>query len=190
MCSGMPCGKAYEWYESSALKKETDYYKNDDECIIEEYSEAENVRTEKIGRLNLLTKEYIMEHGVLWDNDSDICWSGECGDQIYTKPMEDGGVPFSGFLYELHKNGNIAYYQFIENGVGQGLHVRFYPTGQIKSYQIQIKGAPAGKSYTWYENGVLKEEHDYYDNYVINTSILYDEHGNITERHDNSYDRK
>lgn len=191
MCRGKMCGKSYEWYESGALKKEADYYRNDDECIVEEYSESENIRTEKTGRLNLLTKEYVMERGSQWDyNDDGICWSGKWGDQIYTKPMEEGGVPFNGLLYGLHKNGNLSYYQFVENGVGHGLHVRLYPNGQIKLHQIQIKGAPTGKSYKWYENGILKEERDYYDNYVINTSISYDEYGNITERYDNSYDRK
>ncbi|MCM1328682.1 MAG: hypothetical protein NC253_04500 [Ruminococcus sp.] len=191
MISGKPCGKSYEWYESGALKNETDYYKNDDDCVIEEYNESENIRIEKIGVLHLLTKEYVMEHGSRWDyNDDGICWSGEWGDQIYTKPMEEGGVPFSGLIYGLHKNGNLSYYRFVENGAGQGFSVKFYPNGQIQHYIIQRKGTPVGKFYYWYENGILKEENDYYDNYVISTSVSYDENGNIIKRYDKSYDRK
>jgi antitoxin component YwqK of YwqJK toxin-antitoxin module len=127
----------------------------------------------------VLSKEYIVEHGTYFDGDI-ICWSGEFGDQI----CSNKGVPFTGLLYELYQNSSLAYYSFYENGVKNGIFLEFYPSGKPKSYGVFNRGLLVGRSYEWYENGMLKKLKDHYKSDYHYMFIEYDENGNITRKGD------
>ncbi len=125
----------------------------------------------KSDELEFLSKEYVIEHGTYFDGE-DICWSGEFGDLI----GNNKGVLFTGLLYELYRNANLAYYSFYEKGVQNGISIEFYLSGKPKSYGIFKKGLLVGKSYEWYENGMLKRMRDHYK------YIEYDENGSIIKQ--------
>lgn len=131
--------------------------------------------------LNLLSYEYVIENGTYFDGDI-ICWSGKYGDQVYNNPMKKNGTPFNGLLYEQYENGQIAYYSFYENGIGQGISIQFYLSGAIKSYCIKNRGVIVGKYYEWYENGDIKKETDHYKNDHHYKFTEYDENGNVTRK--------
>ncbi|MCM1506331.1 MAG: hypothetical protein NC177_04235 [Ruminococcus flavefaciens] len=124
----------------------------------------------KPNELNILSKEYVIEHGTYFDGE-EICWCdyliGNCE-----------GVLFTGLLYEIYDNDILAYYSYYENGKKHGLSVDFYLSGKPKSYGVFNKGNLVGKSYEWYENGLIKRIRNYYKNDCHYKYIEYDENGN------------
>ena len=127
--------------------------------------------------LNLLSKEYVIEHGTYFDGE-EICWSGEFGNLI----CNNKGIPFKGLLFELYRNGNLAYYSFYENGVQNGIAIQFHISGRVKSYGVYNKGLLVGKSYEWYENGMIKKIMDHYNDDYHYKYIEYDEKGIIIKQ--------
>lgn len=128
----------------------------------------------KTSEFNILSKEYVIEHGTNFDSE-EMCW---CGHIIGNCE----GVLFTGLLYELYKNDNLAYYSFYENGKQHGLSVDFYLSGKVKSYGVFKKGILVGKSYEWYENGAIKKIINSYQNDFHYKYIKYDENGNIIKQ--------
>lgn len=127
---------------------------------------------------NILSPEYIKEHGVLYDEDvfysEDYEWEA-----LYDKAPELGGKPFTGLLYELDMNGIIRYYQYYKDGFGDGEYVEFYDNGAVASYCIMKEFAFVDKLYQWHKNGVLKSfnEIDKKRRYI--KTIHFDEDGNM-----------
>lgn len=126
----------------------------------------------------VLSKEYVKEHGVPYDDDVFYQDDYHIG-ALYDRLPELGGTPFTGLLYELY-NDKLIYYQFFTDGYGDGEFVRFYETGNVASYCIMKKDSFLSTSYCWYKNGKLKSfsEVDEKRNYI--NSIKYDEDGSVT----------
>lgn len=127
---------------------------------------------------DVLSKEYVKEHGVPYDDDVFYQDDYHIG-ALYDRLPELGGTPFTGLLYELY-NDKLIYYQFFTDGYGDGEFVRFYETGNVASYCIMKKDSFLSTSYCWYKNGKLKSfsEVDEKRNYI--NSIKYDEDGSVT----------
>ncbi|HEY2495018.1 MAG TPA: hypothetical protein VGI33_19180 [Paenibacillus sp.] len=103
---------------------------------------------------NIFPIEEVLFKGIEFVDD--VCFSGEAGQQVFDKPMEDGGKPISGLLYEKYRNGNLAYYCYYENGVSDGDFVNYFESGKISSIQRMSKGAIFGRKISWFENGHIK----------------------------------
>lgn len=119
----------------------------------------------------------MIEHGANFDGER-ICWSGELGDLI----GDCDGILFTGLLYELYKDGNLAYYSFYENGVQNGISIEFYLSGSPKSYGVFHQGLLVEKSFEWYENGRVKMMRDHCNNDYHYKFVTYDIEGNITKQ--------
>lgn len=105
-------------------------------------------------KLNVKTKVEILEEGIEFSGD--VCFSGEYGQQVYDKEMEDGGHPITGLVYEKDEMGNILYYAFYDNGVQNGDFVSFYESGEIKEMRVMRNGAKWGESVLLYKDGKPK----------------------------------
>lgn len=128
--------------------------------------------------INILSEEEVLAKGV--DFGEDMCWSGISGQYVYTDPVEDGGEPFTGLLYERFKNGHIAYYNYYKNGVDHGEFVRFYESSKIKEYYIKRRGQIFGDYIQWYESGSVKSIE--YRKYGLVVSYKkWDENGNLID---------
>ncbi len=108
--------------------------------------------------MNYLSKDEVIECGIEFAGD--VCFSGEYGEQVYTKEKEEGGQPINGVLYERYENGNICYYEYHKDGISNGPRVEFYKSGKIKSYCIKDGGTIDGEYIEWYENGEVKLRKD------------------------------
>lgn len=101
-------------------------------------------------KLNIKTKDEILKEGIEFSGD--VCFSGEYGQQVYDKEMEDGGHPITGLVYEKDEIGNILYYAFYDDGVQNGDYVSFYESGEIKEMHVMRNGAKWGESVLLYKN--------------------------------------
>jgi len=104
--------------------------------------------------MNYLSITEVMSRGTEFTGD--VCYSGDYGQQVYTKEDFDGGIPVGGILYERYDNGNLCYYCFYQDGIPHGQRVRFYETGKVKSCCVMDKGTIDGEHIEWYENGNVK----------------------------------
>lgn len=102
----------------------------------------------------ILLKDEILLEGIEFTGD--VCYSGEYGQQVFNLPMEEGGQPITGLIYEKYSNENINYYCFYKNGIPDGEYVTFYESGKIKSYCIMEQGSILGEHIVLYENGRAK----------------------------------
>lgn len=108
----------------------------------------------------------------------DVCYSGEYGQQVYTKEAEDGGIPVEGILYERYGNGKICYYSYLHDGIPDGQRVTFYETAKIKSSCVMDQGTIDGEYIEWYKNGNIKLKK--YCKYGLVLKMQeFDESGNI-----------
>ena len=108
----------------------------------------------------------------------DVCYSGEYGQQVYTKDVEEGGIPLEGILYERYSNGLLNYYSFYSNGIANGQRVRFFESGKVKSHCIMDTGTIDGEYIEWYENGNIKLKKDCKYGLVLKMQE-FDESGNL-----------
>ena len=108
----------------------------------------------------------------------DVCYSGEYGQQVYTKEDIDGGIPIEGILYERYNNGNLCYYSFYHDGIPHGQRVRFYETGKVKSCCVMDNGTIDGEHIEWYENGNVKLK-EYCKYGLVLKMQEFDEEGNV-----------
>lgn len=128
---------------------------------------------------DVLSVEYVKEHGVLYNEYIFYSENEEC-EPLYDKDPSLGGKPFTGLLYELDFNGVLRYYQYYENGFGNGEYVTFYDTGAVASYCVMERFEYVGKLYKWYKNGNLKCYHEKDSNRRDIKTINFDENGKIT----------
>lgn len=105
-------------------------------------------------KYNILPIETVLQEGIEFTGD--VCFSGEWGQYVCNAPIEDGGKPITGIVYEKFKNGNLQYYSFYKDGIMNGDSVHFYESGSIKSYSNMFKGTIHGKTVCWHENGNIK----------------------------------
>ncbi len=135
-------------------------------------------------KLDILETDYILEHGTLFDEDvfSYECYS-ENGksyyEQLFDKPRNKGGKPFSGLLYEIYPSGELREYHYYKDGFEYGDDVSFYKNGQISRYTCFENGTFISNSYEWYENGQLRSVYERYrkDNPSFFRKTEYDENG-------------
>lgn len=81
---------------------------------------------------NLLTKEFVLQNGIDFEN-----LHGEyCSDLILDKPEDKGGKPFTGLTYELYKNGQLQYYCYYKDGFEDGQYVEFYENDNVKALSL------------------------------------------------------
>lgn len=125
---------------------------------------------------NVLTEEMILKMGIEFSGD--VCYSGEYGQQVFDKPMEDGGKPIDGIVYEKYANGQVQYYAYYKNGIANGVSVEFYASGCLKSKCIMDRGTIDGEKIVWYENGKIKSRKNCKYGLVLESSE-WDEGGNL-----------
>ena len=134
-----------------------------------------------------LDKEYIIEHGVLFNEDIfsfESYWENEKNhyEQLFDKPMNMGGKPFNGLIYELYPNGELAGYTFYKNGYHYGDDVEFYESGQIRHYSRLTDS----ENYicSWYQNGSVKKikENHRRDVPHFYRTVEFDEKGNLQKQ--------
>lgn len=106
--------------------------------------------------MEYLSQDEVVNVGIEFAGD--VCYSGEYGQQVYTKEVEDGGLPVEGILYEKYPSGSLNYYCYYSNGIPHGEKVEFYECGKIKSYCIMDTGTVDGEKVEWYENGNIKRK--------------------------------
>lgn len=120
----------------------------------------------------------------------DVCYSGEYGQQVYTKEMEDGGLPVEGILYEKYPSGSLNYYSYYRDGIPHGEKVEFYKCGKVKSYCVMDTGTVDGEKTEWYENGTIKIKESCKYGLVLKMQE-FDSDGNLmNEKKDLSEDEK
>ena len=127
---------------------------------------------------NVLSLEYVKEHGILYAEDVFYCEDYEW-EELCDRAPERGGKPFTGLLYELDMKGNLRYYKYYKEGFGDGEYVSFYNTGAIASYCIMKGAAFVGKLYEWHRNGKLKSFKEVDDKRRHIKTVKLDNDGNI-----------
>ena len=128
--------------------------------------------------MDYLSKDEVISKGIEFAGN--VCYSGEYGQQVYTKDESEGGVPVDGILYEKYPNGNLCYYSFYHNGIPNGQRVRYYESGKIESSCVMDTGTIDGAYVEWYENGNVRMEKTCKYGLVLSMK-RYDESGNVVE---------
>lgn len=128
--------------------------------------------------MEYLSKEEVFSKGIEFAGE--VCFSGEYGQQVYTKDESEGGVPVDGILYEKYPNGNLCYYAFYHNGIPHGQRGRYYESGNIESSCVMDTGTIDGDYTEWYESGKLRIEKTCKYGLVLSMK-RYDENGNVVE---------
>lgn len=126
--------------------------------------------------MEFLSNEDIIKNGREFKGD--VCYSGEYGQQVYTKDMEEGGTPIEGILYEKYPNGSLNYYCYYRNGIPHGQKVRYYESGKVKSFCIMDTGTVDGEDIEFYESGDIKKK-KYYQYGLVLKMQEFDEAGNL-----------
>lgn len=139
-------------------------------------------------KLKVKTREEILKEGIEFAGD--VCFSGEHGEQVYNKEMEDGGYPITGLVYEKDNKGNILYYAFYENGVKNGEYVSFYESGKTKEMCMMKAGSKWGESVVLYENGRIKHIEECKHGITLNYKDFDTEGKLIREKKEPNYNEK
>ena len=128
---------------------------------------------------DVLSSEYVKEHGTLYDDYVFYSENEEC-EALFDKKPELGGKPFTGLLYELDMDGILRWYQYYKDGFGDGEYVAFYDSGAVATYCIMKGFSFVDKLYKWYRNGRLESFHERGHHRRDVKTIKFDENGNIT----------
>ena len=128
---------------------------------------------------NILTKEYIVQNGVEFENHLGYGGPNDLGIVEYTDDNKE--KLFTGIAYDIYENGNIESYFYVENGVKQGKYVEFFLNGNIKLIGNMDKSSADGYQVEFYENGAKKYESEYIAGREM-TFKKYDIDGNIMEQ--------
>ncbi|MBN1056053.1 hypothetical protein DVW05_11940 [Clostridium botulinum] len=131
---------------------------------------------------SVLTEKMILQIGIEFSGD--VCYSGEYGQQVFDKPMEDGGKPIDGIIYEKNEDGHVGYYKNYKNGIPNGESVEFYASGRLRSKCIMNRGTIDGEKIAWYENGKIKSKKNCKYGLVIEC-YEWDEEGNLINKKKN-----
>lgn len=133
---------------------------------------------------SLLSKEYVMEHGVLDTTLSDEYYTDENGQSHYErwfdKPRYEGGKPFTGIAYGFAINGEYAGYTEYKDGYQYGVDVSLYAGTGLPSVFSYWKD-DEHYVYCWHQNGTLGRvyEHHRKDARHYDRSKEYDETGRM-----------
>ena len=111
--------------------------------------------------VTVLTIEKVINLGIEFKDE--VCYSG----QVFNKPMEEGGIPITGLIYERNINGTLAYYSFYENGIPHGVTVEFYKSGNGRAHKYMENGTITGRSISWFDNGEIKSIGEYKYGFII-----------------------
>lgn len=110
-----------------------------------------------------LSEEYLIEHGSLFDEDTfafESYWENDKNhyEQLFDKPMDQGGKPFNGLVYERYLTGELLRYTFYQNGYHYGDDVEFYQSGRIRRFSRYTDS----ENYIcyWYQDGIIKKIKD------------------------------
>jgi len=138
----------------------------------------------------LLSKEYVLEHGMPDDelvdeyyiDDNDVYQYGQWLD----KPLDEGGKPYNGVAYLLTNDGEYRGYQEYKNGYPYGVGVSFYPeSGRMAdfTYENTEEHTEEYTYYKWREDGSLQRTVAEYIKCVPGYSIEkeYDESGRLVK---------
>ena len=131
-------------------------------------------------RPEVLSQEYVKEHGVRYDESVFYNWDGETS-PLYDRDPEQGGKLFTGLIYDQYEDSDmISWYEYYTDGYGDGPYVCFYDTGELASYCIMKGYGFVGRLYKWHRNGKLKEylERNELGRYI--RVMHWDADGNIT----------
>lgn len=138
--------------------------------------------------MNYLSSDEVIRVGTEFTGE--VCYSGEYGEQVYTKEAEEGGIPLEGILYERYPSGSLNYYSFYRDGIPDGQRVGFYESGKMKGHCIMDTGTIDGEHIEWYENGNIKRREFCKYGLVLNMQE-FDENGNkIKEKRELSDDER
>ena len=145
--------------------KQYPMYKKHMRSILTDSSAMKQLDLDKLSRdyvlahekLTILSREYVMEHGRDFDDDS-IGWDSYgyrhcelCGDEE---------VPVNGLYYGETCDGG-WWYGYYEDGLKIGKEAAFFTSGELVSY------AGEGKYYTWNENGRIMK-------YTLSVGTFYE----------------
>lgn len=97
--------------------------------------------------------------------------------------VTDTGLPYTGVLYELYANGQLAYEGKYEDGYKMGLQNYWFENGQTEEKNFSCWDWPHGHCQSWNEDGRLVFEAEYKYGYCL-WSNTYDEKGNILDSYD------
>ncbi|MHC8521134.1 toxin-antitoxin system YwqK family antitoxin [Rossellomorea sp. H39__3] len=87
----------------------------------------------------LLTKEYVLRHGV--EFETQLEYGGPYGQGIVYIDHDGKEHLFTGLAYDLHPNGKLESYFYVDEGVKEGRYVEFYPSGAVESIRTMHKSA-------------------------------------------------
>jgi antitoxin component YwqK of YwqJK toxin-antitoxin module len=92
---------------------------------------------------------------------STLQFRGKEGEELNYAPNEQ--TPYTGWVKEMHDNGQINYLLQFKDGKPNGLVTGWYENGQKKE-EINFKdGKPNGLGTRWYEDGQKKSEENFKD---------------------------
>ncbi|MBV6685033.1 hypothetical protein KV679_15080 [Bacillus sp. JRC01] len=126
----------------------------------------------------LLTKEYVLRHGV--EFETQLEYGGPYGQGIVYIDHDGKEHLFTGLAYDLHPNGKLESYFYVDVGVKEGHYVEFYPSGAVESIRTMHKSASHGRQLEFYKNGGIREEFESFAGKRI-TYRLYDRNGQVTD---------
>jgi antitoxin component YwqK of YwqJK toxin-antitoxin module len=105
---------------------------------------------------------------------------GKEGEELYYAPNEQ--TPYTGWVKEMHDNGQIEGLAQFKDGKPNGLVTGWYENGQKKE-EINFKdGKPNGLGTRWYEDGQKKSEENFKDEKADGLHIFYKEDGSEVGR--------
>ncbi|MEW4370454.1 hypothetical protein [Paenibacillus kandeliae] len=102
----------------------------------------------------ILTIDEIVAKGTEFTDD--VCYSGTSGQELYDRPLEEGGKLISGLVYEKNRNGKVVYYAHYINGIEEKEYVEFFENGLPSLYRQIIKGTTHGIYISWHKNRQIK----------------------------------
>ncbi|MBS2967921.1 hypothetical protein J9317_03920 [Metabacillus sp. KIGAM252] len=124
-------------------------------------------------------KKYIIDNGLVFNDQ--LSYGGDEYDSFIVKYDQNNNEHiYTGIIYELYENGNIANYYEVKAGIKEGLMVYFFPNGQIKEIKRLEKNSLEGLQKEFSENGVIKSKEHRVSGRLMSFK-KYDSKGNIIE---------
>ncbi|QOR35867.1 hypothetical protein IMX26_03335 [Clostridium sp. 'deep sea'] len=121
---------------------------------------------------DILTKEHIIKYGVKYD----LLYIEHSSNRVLSKPPDEGGVAFTGLVYDLNDSDDISFYSYFENGLQHGLHVKFYDNGSLALIETRKFGLLTGVKQVRYKNGKVKSIGEYKYSICLH-EMLWDQRG-------------
>lgn len=87
------------------------------------------------------------------------------------------GVPYTGVVYSLHRDGTVESESRYVDGLPDGLEEQWYSGGQLHRRIIALRGNGASEASSWYRNGQLRSVKRFVDRRMVEARA-WDEAGN------------